>query len=37
VTGPVPASIASFDDRSHVVRAKVNYKFNWNTPLIGRN
>ena len=37
VTGPVPASTASFDDKSHVVRAKVNYKFNWNTPLLGRN
>jgi hypothetical protein len=32
----VPPSAANFDDKSHVVRAKVNYKFDWTTPLIGR-
>ena len=31
--GPLPASSASFDDKSHVVRAKVNYKFDWTTPI----
>jgi len=36
VTGPVPSSAATFDDKSHVVRAKVNYKFDWTTPLSGR-
>jgi outer membrane immunogenic protein len=35
--GPLPASTATFDDRSHVVRAKVNFKFNWTTPIIGGN
>lgn len=35
-TGPVPASSASFDDKSHVLRAKLNYKFNWTTPFTGR-
>jgi outer membrane immunogenic protein len=35
-TGPVPPSTANFDDKSHVVRAKVNYKFDWTTPLMGR-
>jgi outer membrane immunogenic protein len=35
-TGPVPPSAANFDDKSHVVRAKVNYKFDWTTPLMGR-
>jgi outer membrane immunogenic protein len=35
-TGPLPASSATFDDNSHVVRAKLNFKFNWNTPLTGR-
>jgi outer membrane immunogenic protein len=36
-TPPLPASTATFDDKSHVVRAKVNYKFNWTTPLTGKN
>jgi len=35
-TGPLPASSATFDDNSHVVRAKLNYRLNWNTPLTGR-
>jgi outer membrane immunogenic protein len=35
-TPPLPASSAGFDDKSHVVRAKLNYKFNWTTPIIGR-
>jgi outer membrane immunogenic protein len=35
--GPLPASTATFDDKSHVVRAKVNFKFNWTTPIIGGN
>jgi outer membrane immunogenic protein len=33
VAGPVPPSSATFDDKSHVLRAKMNYKFNWTTPL----
>ena len=32
-----PSSSANFDEKSHVVRAKLNYKFNWNTPLSGSN
>jgi outer membrane immunogenic protein len=35
-TGPVPPSSANFDEKSHVVRAKVNYKFDWTTPIMGR-
>jgi len=35
-TAPLPASTAVFDDKSHVLRAKVNYKFNWTTPIIGK-
>lgn len=35
-TPPLPASTATFDDKSHLVRAKVNFKFNWTTPFIGR-
>jgi outer membrane immunogenic protein len=36
VTGPVPPSSASFDDKSHALRAKLNYKFNWTTPFSGK-
>jgi hypothetical protein len=35
-TPPLPASTAAFDDKSHVLRAKLNYKFNWTTPFTGR-
>src|SRR5262249_5638131 len=35
-TGPLPPSTATFDDKSHTVRAKLNYKFNWTTPFTGR-
>jgi outer membrane immunogenic protein len=35
-TGPLPAASATFDDNSHLVRAKLNYRLNWNTPLTGR-
>jgi outer membrane immunogenic protein len=35
-TPPLPASTAAFDDKSHVVRAKLNYKFNWTTPFTGK-
>ena len=31
--GALAPSAATFDDKSHLVRAKVNYKFNWTTPL----
>jgi outer membrane immunogenic protein len=31
--GPFAPSTATFDDKSHLLRAKVNYKFNWTTPL----
>jgi outer membrane immunogenic protein len=37
VVGALPASSANFDDKSHLLRAKLNYKFNWNTPLAGKN
>ena len=30
-------STANFDDKSHVVRAKLNYKFNWTTPITAKN
>jgi outer membrane immunogenic protein len=33
----LPSSTATFDDKSHLLRAKLNYKFNWNTPLAGKN
>jgi outer membrane immunogenic protein len=33
-TGPVPPSTVTFDDKSHVLRAKLNYKFDWTTPII---
>jgi outer membrane immunogenic protein len=31
--GALAPSAATFDDKSHLLRAKVNYKFNWTTPL----
>jgi outer membrane immunogenic protein len=31
--GAFPPSSTTFDDKSHLLRAKVNYKFNWTTPL----
>lgn len=34
--GPVPPSSTTFDDNSHLVRAKLNFKLNWNTPLTGK-
>jgi outer membrane immunogenic protein len=38
VAPPVfPSTTASFDDKSHVVRAKLNYKFNWTTPITAKN
>lgn len=35
-TAPLPASTTTFDEKSHVVRAKLNYKFNWTTPFTGK-
>jgi outer membrane immunogenic protein len=32
----VPTPSAGFDDKSHVVRAKVHYKLDWTTPILGR-
>jgi outer membrane immunogenic protein len=32
-TGPFAPSTTTLDDKSHMLRAKVNYKFDWATPL----
>jgi hypothetical protein len=32
----LPPSTATFDDNSHLLRAKLNFKLNWGTPLTGK-
>jgi outer membrane immunogenic protein len=31
-----PASTTDFDDRSNIVRARLNYKFDWGAPVVSR-
>jgi outer membrane immunogenic protein len=37
MAAPLASSTANFDDKSHVLRAKLNYKFDWATPITPKN
>ena len=37
MAAPLPNSTGNFDDKSHVLRAKLNYKFDWATPITPKN